>query len=284
MALSARRKAAIRRQLEKQKRRYRPKKAQGVESSVPQEEWYTREINRLTVRRIHKRIKQYVFPALDASLTDSNGGLQDEDPNAAVIRALERAVQPITDITVEAADLATEHFGKVNRRHKIEFKKSIEKAMGVNISKILTDAGIEQKMRNHVTKNVGLIKRIHKSYFVRVRKAITQGFASGQSSFSLKRDLIKIAGIEYRHARLIARDQTSKLNSNLNKIRQKNVGVTHYIWRTVGDERVRPDHASNNGERFSWKDPPATTGHPGNDIQCRCVADPDLSPLLDTVD
>jgi len=48
---------------------------------------------------------------------------------------------------------------------------------------------------------------------------------------------------------------------------------THYIWRTVGDGRVRAAHAENEGKIFSWDSPPPT-GHPGEDYNCRCTAEP----------
>lgn len=46
-----------------------------------------------------------------------------------------------------------------------------------------------------------------------------------------------------------------------------------YIWRTVGDDKVRPEHAANDGRIFSW-DNPSDTGHPGESINCRCIAEP----------
>jgi SPP1 gp7 family putative phage head morphogenesis protein len=49
--------------------------------------------------------------------------------------------------------------------------------------------------------------------------------------------------------------------------------ATHYIWRTRGDEKVRPSHAANNGRVFAWDDPPET-GHFGEDYGCRCMAEP----------
>lgn len=49
--------------------------------------------------------------------------------------------------------------------------------------------------------------------------------------------------------------------------------TTHYIWRTRGDDTVRPSHAANNGRVFAWNDPPET-GHPGQDYGCRCTAEP----------
>jgi len=57
---------------------------------------------------------------------------------------------------------------------------------------------------------------------------------------------------------------------------------THlYIWRTAGDEKVRPSHAANEGRIFAWGNPPST-GHPGDEVNCRCTAEPvevDTTPL-----
>ena len=43
-----------------------------------------------------------------------------------------------------------------------------------------------------------------------------------------------------------------------------------YIWRTVGDDRVRTSHAAFNRTVRSWKDDP----DPGEEINCRCWAQP----------
>lgn len=65
------------------------------------------------------------------------------------------------------------------------------------------------------------------------------------------------------------------------------MGVTGYIWRTANDNRVRDNHGDLDGQRFTWDDPPMgggtsedEPGHSGSGIQCRCYAEPDLSPLL----
>ena len=42
---------------------------------------------------------------------------------------------------------------------------------------------------------------------------------------------------------------------------------------TRGDGKVRPSHQSNDGKIFSWDNPPPT-GHPGEDYNCRCRAEP----------
>ncbi len=80
-------------------------------------------------------------------------------------------------------------------------------------------------------------------------------------------------GVAESRAMLIARDQTTKLNGALNEIRQTEAGVTSYTWSTSLDERVRDEHSEREGEVFDWDSPPED-GHPGEPIQCRCVAIP----------
>lgn len=48
---------------------------------------------------------------------------------------------------------------------------------------------------------------------------------------------------------------------------------THYIWRTQDDGKVRSSHAHNDDQLFAWNSPPET-GHPGEDYNCRCWAEP----------
>lgn len=96
-------------------------------------------------------------------------------------------------------------------------------------------------------------------------------------------------------ARLIARDQVGKLNGELQQQRQADLGIERYIWRTVGDNAVRPSHAAMDGETCRWDDPTVYLSgsrwanrssiggveeHPGQDYQCRCSADADFSEIV----
>ena len=97
-------------------------------------------------------------------------------------------------------------------------------------------------------------------------------------------------------AKLIARDQVSKLNGEIAQLRQRNIGIERYYWRTMTDERVRPEHQSMDGLMCRWDDPSVysadkgktwkpRTGdmvrlHPSEDYQCRCYADPVFDELL----
>jgi SPP1 gp7 family putative phage head morphogenesis protein len=130
-----------------------------------------------------------------------------------------------------------------------------------------------------VESNVGLIKKLHDDQIARVSKIVRDGALSGQTQATMSKQLDEVLGVGNRHARLIARDQTAKLNSQLTEVRMRRIGVESYEWSTSHDERVRPEHAARDGKIFRWDSPPPD-GHPGEAINCRCVA----IPVMDAED
>ncbi len=64
-----------------------------------------------------------------------------------------------------------------------------------------------------------------------------------------------------------------EIKQHLSNEEQQQEGYTHYIWHTQGDGKVRESHAVNNGKVFAWDNPPEV-GHPGEDYNCRCWAEP----------
>jgi len=107
---------------------------------------------------------------------------------------------------------------------------------------------------------------------------IEQAHASGLRVEALAGRIAHDFGVSDKRAELIARDQTLKLNGQINRARQQQVGITEYIWSTSNDERVRQMHAELDGTRQSWDNPPEVAPgrheHPGGDYQCRCAAIP----------
>lgn len=94
------------------------------------------------------------------------------------------------------------------------------------------------------------------------------------SEAALRREVAAAQRTARYFVRRIATDQGYNVVSDLNRRRQRENGVEEYEWQTAADDRVRPTHAANNGQRFSWNDPPGGTGHPGSEVNCRCVALP----------
>ncbi len=132
--------------------------------------------------------------------------------------------------------------------------------------------------------NVALITKMQTDSLDRIETVLRDGW--GQRAETLSgaiKDILgssddpKSEGKLQRRADLIARDQVLTLHSKITRHRQKKAGINKYIWTTSNDERVRPEHEELEGETFSWDgegDP--EEGHPGEAVNCRCVAYPVL--------
>ena len=219
-------------------------------------------------KRLKTDINEQLIPVLKR--------LQPEYVNDAYARTLEQVFENLRrnyiDIGRNAAIVSSGFTEDVNQVNKQRFYKAMENAVGINLSTVLQNEGLEDIMYATTRENVALIKTIPEEYFKRLETVVFTGTTQGRNATSMIDQIVKIGGVTERRAKLIARDQTSKLNSALNQQRSQNLGVEEYIWRTAGDERVRDTHKSKNGKTFRWDDPPKDTGHPGQDIQCRCVA------------
>ena len=184
-----------------------------------------------------------------------------------------------------ALEVALKMAKRTNGFHKVEFRRVISKHLGVDIGSIMTEEGVKGVVMKSVQSNVGLIKSIPKEHLNRVQNILTQGIKTGKKDFSVVKELQEAFDISKRRARVIARDQVSKLTNTLSSTRQQDIGVTKYVWRTSKDERVRPSHAKQEGKSYAWQgDPKPATGPPGEDVQCRCSSEPDLSDVLAGLD
>lgn len=59
----------------------------------------------------------------------------------------------------------------------------------------------------------------------------------------------------------------------INQLRQEDLGIESYVWRSQDDAKVRDSHAEYDDQVFRWDAPPAG-GHPGEAHNCRCYAEP----------
>lgn len=119
--------------------------------------------------------------------------------------------------------------------------------------------------------NVALVENAVRVYAADVREIVSAPENVGLRVEELRDQMIARGNVSESRAALISRDQTLKLNGQVNMARQTRAGITQYVWSTSQDERVRDTHESKEGETFDWSSPPADTGHPGQDYQCRCV-------------
>ena len=159
--------------------------------------------------------------------------------------------------------------------HQAATQRTLGAALGITIPNTSMSPQIAAFMQQWQRNNINLITSLPQA----VKNDLVRRV--GGIPFADRAALSKVLSQQYRvtgyRLRLITRDQTTKYVSGLNQIRQTSAGVNGYIWVATRDERVRPDHWALNGQRFQWSSPPSI-GHPGEPINCRCVARPDVRP------
>lgn len=210
---------------------------------------------RSVVRDVHQDVLSFLLQRSDASVPP--------DFEQHVTRVLE-------GIPIRVGRLFDAHAAKVADANK--------KALRLVGIKVASDVGLADKIAVRRDENIKLVENAGRVYAASVRAIVDDPDNFGLRVEDLKDKLQERGDVSENRAELIARDQTLKLNGQITEARQTAAGVNEYIWSTSLDERVRPEHAALEGQRFSWDSPPAP-GHPGQDYNCRCVALPYVPEL-----
>lgn len=220
----------------------------------------------------------------------------------ALIRAsVKRILGLRVDATVENASKVTAEqvyrallrgLGKVTPAEKRELRRIAEDAMAhaVSVSSDrlaeiygrpvpewwgMTAKDQEEALQDFVEWNEELLADVTKKYGEQIRDEIIQAAAGTVSEDDLANSLIQRFAVSESRANVIAHDQTTKMIRRVERKRHETLGFESYIWRSVGDDRVRPDHVAREGQVFTYKKPPPD-GHPGEAVNCRCYEEPVL--------
>jgi len=185
------------------------------------------------------------------------------------------------DLSADDEKIAQGFVNRGNIQNQQEVSKNLKNQTGIDLSAYLGNSPrIAEKVNAMTTANVQLIKSIRSQYLDKVQNAVTQAVVNGTLNKDLVQQIKDLGKTTEKRAIFIARDQSSKLNAALTQARHEDVGITKYTWSTSGDERVRESHAEKDGQVFEYANPPADTGHPGHDFNCRCVAIPYLGDVV----
>jgi len=178
------------------------------------------------------------------------------------------ALEPEFDATIALVD---DFAFRASEFNQAQWSKIMRSVLGVDV--FVSELWLEPLVASWRRENVKLIKNISDKALDDIEGAVQRGLRSGQRHEELAKTIATKTGYAKKRSQIIARDQISKLNGNLTHLRQQDLGIKSYVWQTSLDERVLPSHAANEGEEYKWNDSPAT-GHPGEDILCRCTASP----------
>lgn len=238
------------------------------------------------MRDCHELVSKVVMPELTAILNDArrtqghaDSARADDDYTDEVKRIFETVRREArAKIGQRPKVIATEAEGQIQRFNREQVAKQIKSVIGVDV--LQAEPYLQPLAKAFVAQNVSLIESIPSRYFDELEGLVLQAARSGRRSEALAQDLEDRYDVSESRAKLIARSETAKLNGQITQVRQTNLGVEEFVWRTSEDERVRPSHAALDGKTFEWKDPPASEGIPGEAPNCRCTAEPVLDPLL----
>lgn len=249
-----------------------------------QERQYERDLQQLN-RTLKQLIDFFLMPAIPTMIAEVGyktpvgpyGDRQDGwmDQLQGIIATISRSIEPKVTETIVEAGIIGKEISDFNYR---QFQKINKNVFGVDI--FINEPWLNDQLTLFATQNAQLIRSIPYDELLRVSGAVERGLQEGSNIKTIEEVIEKSFGISRRRAKTIARDQTAKLNASLTKLRQQELGVESYEWQTSGDERVRASHRANDGKIFRWDSPPEKTGHPGNDVNCRCVAIPILDGVM----
>ncbi len=158
----------------------------------------------------------------------------------------------------------------------------IQRAFGVDY--IGSEPWLQPALKVFAVNNAEQITGMKQDAVSRVTSWVTSGIRNGDRAEDIQAKIQEQFGVVRSRAAFIARDQLAKLNGQLNMMQQTSVGVEEYTWRGMMDDRERESHREHEGKVYRWDDPPAETGAPGEDYQCRCWAEPVLDHLLEGSD
>lgn len=251
------------------KKKGRPAKSRPIFVSRKIELQYTKELLAIS-EMCQKAASEIIIPDVAKNIGDS----WFSESIAKFKQKVGNAVDAI------ANKLAHKTVNEQKKQSDKQLADQLEKLTGLDLKFLFSEEDLAKVVDEAISANVSLIRSIPQQYADRVESIILNGLQGGRRSEDIAKEIGALGQTTDDRARLIAQDQLGKINSRIAQIRQQKLGVTHYIWSTSHDERVRHSHRLRDGVMFAWDNPPSD-GHAGQPIRCRCVALPYLEHLLD---
>jgi len=182
-------------------------------------------------------------------------------------RALDEGLDALQAALDEAAGKTRRNARAAARRASSHARRGVEKLF--NLERLPNDARTAATIDVFVQRNVDLIRRMGTDQVRQIRSAVF----NHREGESLRKKILDSLWVARNRGQLIARDQVQKLHIETVRDWSLAVGSDSYVYVTRRDERVRESHRPHDGKVFRWSDPPST-GHPGTQPNCRCLALP----------
>lgn len=179
---------------------------------------------------------------------------------------------------------------RANSVNAKRFDDKASEAIGVDLKGALIGGSKQVREQLDLARmtNASLITNMTDEFKRRIGKTIMDNVHAGERSTNLITQIMEDYHVTQSRAKLIARDQTSKINGDLTKVRAEAIGVKTYIWSGSLDERERDSHRVMEGKLCKYSDPTVYSDdggetwkkrkairgvelHPSQDYGCRCI-------------
>lgn len=253
-------------------------KLQAVQANVGLEKLLKKRLMCL-VDAMHNSIEYWVLAAYKAHPPRMIDLAQDAAPADELQQVVNELKKRWTKRFDEGAEALGDYFAKAAYKRTDAQLKAILKKAGISVDFKMTKAQ-RDVVGAIVNENVSLIKSIPEQYLKGVEGAVMRSVQTGMDVGGLSKSLQKQYGVTKRRAQTISRDQNSKANSSLNRVRQLELGVEKAIWHhSHAGKKPRKSHLANNGQEYDvrkgWFDPDEREWiQPGQLINCRCTSEP----------
>ena len=129
-----------------------------------------------------------------------------------------------------------------------------------------------------LAENVGLIRSIPEQYLREVEGIVMRNYTQGRNLKAMAAEIRARYKIAVHRATFIARDQSNKANSVVQRARQKELQITEAIWlHSHAGVTPRPTHVAMDGKRYKidkgmWDSAVKKFIFPGELINCGCLS------------
>lgn len=225
-------------------------------------QWIRKYINNLT-----KSIKDNLIP-IQSFITSHYRQDDDTSYDEQLAIAISSAIQAgMTKAEIETALMNVYSETDIYNRGQIE---AVYKSLGQSPIVGVDDSTVKNQF---LQQNRMLIESISTDIKTKLIYEINNQVSNGYDENEIIAVINKAQDQAYKRADKIAHNEIGNLDGRMCKQRQLANGITHYQWKTVRDERVRPWHEEREGKIFAWDKPPFD-GHPREAPFCRCEPSP----------
>jgi SPP1 gp7 family putative phage head morphogenesis protein len=241
---------------------------------------YFKDLNRL-VRELFRDINRQIVSQIPRWTREEkaiNASDAMDDELSFLIEQLKQQYSS-PQVLFEYQDAARRAEARTQVQSDVQTRRQLRK-LGIDIFR--ESPQLDRLSQRFVRRNTALITSIPQQSLSAVEQVIESGVQQGTRARDLARQITGLSkGTELSKTRnraaLIARDQTLTHSAQLSRARQRSNGITKFVWRTVGDGRVRDLHEDRDGVEYTWADGAgAEDTYPGDGVQCRCSSEPVL--------